>query len=197
MNHKLRRRWIIATSIWLAAFGLTYWNMETIEAIGQARQANEQLRKEIFFQHQHAQELEQVAAAHTNLFLEAESIDLGLIAVKRRIETLSADFGLTELALCTETNAAQPDRVPCSLTLRGSFERVVGFLAALQPHAYLAITQSTLTVSEETHAVDLKLAFSVHMQNGPMTPEPAPAEPLANPTEQNHRATGELEANPL
>jgi hypothetical protein len=179
MKSKLRTRWIIAGCVWLLALGLTWWNCAKIDTLAAAREVNEALRKELSFQRQNAKRLEQVTATHERLFLAVESVDLGMIAVRDRLQALAAAFDLRDLKMNTEMNQAMEGQISCTLALNGPFENVVGFLSAVHPYAHLTVHSATIKAETGSREVAVELALAIHYKI--VVPQ-APAETLPQMT---------------
>ncbi|MBI5550843.1 MAG: hypothetical protein HY911_04990 [Desulfobacterales bacterium] len=164
MNSKLRTRWTVLGCIWLLALGFTGWNLARIDTVAAGRLENDNLRREIDFQRLNARRLEQVAARRQALFLNVESLDLGMVALRYRLRALAAAFHLEDLAIEVEANGIADDRLPCRLSLKGAFENTVGFLTALNEYAYLIPRQSNLAAIENAHTVRLEMSFFVQFK---------------------------------
>jgi Tfp pilus assembly protein PilO len=187
VNSKFRIRWALIGCIWLTTLGFTAWNLAKIDAVAAGRIENENLRREIHFQRHNAQRLEQVAARRQALFMEVESLDLGMVALRYRLRALAAAFHLEGLALEVEANENADDRVPCRLSLTGRFENTVGFLTALNEYPYLVPRQSLIAAAENNHTVRVEMAFFVQFK---IVAQAAPAEPLPKLTNQALEAQG-------
>jgi len=187
MNSKFRICWALVGCIWLTTLGFTGWNLAKIDAVAAGRLENENLRREIHFQRHNAQRLEQVAAHRQALFMAVESLDLGMVALRYRLRALAAAFHLEGLAIEVEANESADDRVPCRLSLAGTFENMVGFLTALNEYAYLTPRQSLIAAAEQGHSVRLEMSFYVQFKI--VAPAP-PAETLPEMTTQPLDAEG-------
>jgi hypothetical protein len=177
MKSKLRLRWTILGCVWLATLAVTGWNLAKIDTVAAGRLANENLRREIHFQRHHAQRMEQVMASRQTLFMEVESLDLGMVALRHRLLALAAAFHIEDLTIDVETGENEDGRVACRLALAGGFEGTVGFLNALNEYAYLTPRQIQVSAVDEAHNVRLELSFFIQFKMI------APAVPAENPPE--------------
>jgi hypothetical protein len=180
MNRKLRTRWIVLGCVWLAVLGLTGWNLARIDDVAAARRATERLRREVHFQRHNAQRLEQMLARHKALFMDVESLDLGMVSLRDRARALAAAFGIEDLAVDAEMNQIDGDRIPCRISAMGGFENTVGFLTALNGYDYLIPRQ--IMISPVPSAPTVRLEITCFIQFKIMAP--APAETLPNVTTQ-------------
>jgi hypothetical protein len=188
MKSKLQTRWIWVACVWVLALGLTWWNCAKIDTLAAAGDINEQLRKELSFQRQNAKRLEQVTAAHEKLFLAVESVDLGVIAVRDRLYALAAAFDLRDLKMSTDMNQALDGEIPCTLTLSGPFENIVGFLSAVHPYAHLTVRRANIKAVANDRKVEIELALAVHYKI--MVP-PAPTDTLQQVTSHGAAPEGQ------
>ncbi len=187
MNSKLRLRWTVLGFIWLISIGFTGWNLAKIDAVAAGRIENENLRKESLFQRHNAQRLEQIAARQQALFMEVESLDLGMVALRCRLRALAAAFHLEDLVIEAELNQVGDNRIPCRVTLAGAFENVIGFLTALSEYAYLLPRQTQIGLLPSASSVHLEMSLFVQYK---IVAPAAPAEPLPKMTTQPSEAQG-------
>ena len=181
MKSKLHMRWMVLSGIWLAALGLTGWNLAKVDRVAEARVAIESLRKEIHFQRFNAQQLEQVAARHEALFLHVESLDLGMVTLRYHLSALTAAFHLQDLVIDAEMNQIAEGRIPCRLSLTGEFENTVGFLTALDAYPYLMARQTLIAAAPDAHIIRLEMSLFVQYK---IVPPALPAETLPKVTVQ-------------
>lgn len=164
MSSKMKMRWIAVCCIWAVALAATYWNGIKIDAVASAREKNEQMRQEIFFQDRNAPKLTQILRSHDALFLPVESIDLGIVAVRSRLGALTAAFALSGLQMQAEVAQAAQDQVPWRLSIHGPLNNVVGFLTALQKYLYLTVQQANIKAAQDANEVDVEIELLLHYQ---------------------------------
>lgn len=187
MKSKLQMRWTVFACVWLAALGLTGWNLAKIDGVAAARMANESLRREIHFQRHNAQRLEQVAARREALFMGVESLDLGMVELRYRLRALAAAFNLPDIVIDAEMNQTADGRIPCRLSLTGAFENTVGFLTALNEYTYLTPRQTLIGAVADAGTVRLEMTFFVQYK---IVAPALPAAPLPEVTAQPSEAGG-------
>ena len=170
MKKNLKNRWLIVGAVWLAALSLTVWNVIRVDGISSAQQTNDRLQREKAFQQRHHDQLKHVETVYDSLFLNVESLNLGLITLRGDVLALAAAFGMTEAILSSDPAQASEDQIPLTLRVRGPFRKTAEFLSVLEKIPYLRITRSFFKVmaagGTETE-ITLTLRFKVKPQTGP------------------------------
>ncbi|MDA8138050.1 MAG: hypothetical protein M0036_05285 [Desulfobacteraceae bacterium] len=164
MNSKMKLRWMVVAGIWGLALVMTLWNTLRIDDVARARDKSEQIRKEIAFQHQNAQTLSRLLKFHDALYLRVESVDLGIVSVRGRVQALAAAFDLQGFSMLPEAGQITEELVPFHLSMQGSMANVAGFLTALQKFSYLQVRQASVKTAREAGAIELEFDLSLHYQ---------------------------------
>jgi hypothetical protein len=166
MKTKINHLWLSVGIIWLAALFITYGNHGRINALAAIRENNEQLRKEMLFQHRNDQKLAQIQKAHASHYLQVASIKLGLETVRSHLHTLAARLGLKNLKIEYQTAQATESQVPFSLAAAGDFANAKRFLLALRVLPHLAIRHSSITILTPTAEaeIEMELYFQFKIQ---------------------------------
>lgn len=174
MSSALKIRWIVVCCVWGGALILTFWNSLKIDGVTHAREKSEQIRREIVFQRQNTLQLSQILATQNAMYLPVESVDLGIVAARSRLQSLAAAFGLKEFKLLVETAQMSEEQAPFALSAQGPLPQVVGFLTALQKYLYLKPTQTRIMTARESGWVDLEIRLLLQYRiSSPEEPGPA------------------------
>jgi len=166
MKIKINHLWLSVGIIWLAALFTTYGNHGRIDALSAIRENNEQLRKEMLFQHRNDHKLAQIQKAHASHYLPVASIKLGLETVRSHLHALAARLDLKNLKIEYQTAQATESQVPLSLSMTGDFANIKRFILALRALPHLALKHSSITLStpKAEAGIEMELYFNFTIQ---------------------------------
>ncbi len=156
MRSKLNIRWLAVSGIWLAALALTYWNAVGIDSVAAAREKNAHMLTAISFQRQNAPQLTQVLASNGALTLKSESVDLGIVEVRSRLNNLGARASLRNLKMATQVIAEAENQVLCDVSGEGQLHHVVNFLSGLEAYPYLTVRNMRIRPAADSDGVEME-----------------------------------------
>jgi hypothetical protein len=131
-------------ALWAGALLGAFWNHQAIDAILSIQAQNQALRRELIFQQQNARRLARIQEEHAQLFISAESLQLGMLTAKSILSELASrlELAIRQITLATPQKGAET--LSLSLSFSGSIEKIVHFLSSLAPHRFLHPKQITL-----------------------------------------------------
>jgi Tfp pilus assembly protein PilO len=162
MKPTFNHLWVLSGIIWLAALFATYGNHSRIDALATIRENNEQLRKEMLFQHRNDRRLAQIQKTYASYFLPVASIKLGFESVRSQLQALAVQLGLKNLKIECQTAQATEAQVPFSLGMLGDFEKAKRFTSILHRLPHLAIRSSSISVS--TPGAEAEIEMELYFQ---------------------------------
>jgi hypothetical protein len=178
---RMNQLWLATVMMWLVAFGLTCWNVSTIEAVALVRDQNERLRKEMIFHRQYSAKLESVRQIADTFFLPVDSVKLGYIGVQSHLQSLAAVFGLGNVKITRQMGQATPEQLPITVAFEGTLEGTMQFLFSLREYPYLSIDHTQIkldSVRGAEVAIDLSFQFHLNPSDGFA---PSPLQTTRNP----------------
>jgi hypothetical protein len=180
MNALLKNRWLWVAAAWAGALFLSFWNHQTIDTILSMQAQNQALRRELIFQQQNARKLGRIREEHAKLYFPAESVQLGMLAVKSMLSELTSklEIDLNQVSLSPPEKGM--DTVLLNLSVSGSLERIARFLTALNAHRYLHQKQVGIKLDPKNGdgSCELSMALRCRIQQ-PGVNESRPNEPVA------------------
>jgi Tfp pilus assembly protein PilO len=169
MKSKINHLWLSVGIIWLAALFTTYGNHSRIDALAAIRENNEQLRKEILFQHRNDRQLAQIQKAYASHYLPVASIRLGLETTRSHLHALAARLALKNLKIEYQAAQATEAQLPFNLAMVGDFANAKRFIFALHALPHLVIKHSSITIltpkAEANIEMELYLQFKIQPEN--------------------------------
>ena len=84
MMDSMRNKWILTGFLWSAVVLITLYNASEIKRLKLAREEMETLRMDEQFWQQHSESIAGISAEGNRLFLDIESVDLGLLTIDNR-----------------------------------------------------------------------------------------------------------------
>jgi hypothetical protein len=180
MSVLLKNRWLWVATLWAGALFLSFWNHQTIDAILSLHAQNQNLRRELMFQQQNARKLDRILEEHAKLFFPAESIQLGMLAVKGMLTELASRLELNLSQITLSPPQKEAETVLMSLSFSGPFERIIRFLTMLNAHRYLHQKQVGIKLDSKNGdgSCELSMALRFRIQQ-PALNESMPNEPVA------------------
>ena len=121
MMDSMRNKWILTAFVWSAVVLITLYNSSEIRRLKLAREEMETLRMDEKFWQQHSESTAGISAEGKRLFLDVESVDLGLLTIDNRIKKLSSDRHLSPITLNRQPITATEGQVPVDVSFTGSF----------------------------------------------------------------------------
>lgn len=180
MKAWLTNRWLWVSVSWAGALFLAFWNHQTIDAILSIQSQNQTLRRELMFQQQNARKLDRIEEEHAKLFLRAESVQLGVLAVKSILGELASRFELNLSQVTIAPPQKGTEAVLLNLSFSGPMERVTRFLAALDAHRYLRHKQVGIRLDSKSGEGSCELSMLLRCRiQPPVLNESRPNEPTA------------------
>jgi hypothetical protein len=150
MTALLMNRWVWVAGLWTGALFLFFWNHHAIDRVLAIQAQNHGLRSELTFQQQAAPKLERIQNEHSKLFLTADSIQLGVLAVEGLLGELASRSGLNVGQLTSAPIQKGAEAVGLALSLSGPLEGMLPFMAALTAHRYLQPKQVVVKLDPKT-----------------------------------------------
>ena len=126
-----RNKWILTGIVWSAVVLITLYNSSEIRRLKLAREEIETLRMDEKFWQQHSESISGISAEGNRLFLDVESVDLGLLTIDNRIKKLSSDRHLPPVTLNRQPITASEGQVPIDISFTGSFANAFRWFQAL------------------------------------------------------------------
>jgi|GEM_PF-1823093 len=121
MMDSIRNKWILTAFVWSAVVLITLYNSSEIRRLKLAREEIETLRMDEQFWKQHSESTAGISAEGNRLFLDVESVDLGLLTIDNRIKKLSSNHHLPPITLNRQPITASEGQVPVDISFTGSF----------------------------------------------------------------------------
>lgn len=121
MMDSMRNKWILTGILWSAVVLITLYNASEIKRLKIAREEMETLRMDEQFWQQHSESISGISAEGNRLFLDVESVDLGLLTIDNRIKKLSSDRHLPPITLNRQAITASDGQMPVDISFTGSF----------------------------------------------------------------------------
>jgi len=131
MKYSMRNKWILIGFLWLAVCLITFYNASEIKRLKLAREEMETLRMDEQFWQQHSESISGISAEGNRLFLDTESVDLGLLTIDNLIRKLSSDRNLPPVTFNRQPITASEGQVPVDLSFMGSFADVFRWFQTL------------------------------------------------------------------
>jgi hypothetical protein len=179
MTALLKNRWLWVGVIWALSAAVTFWNHQKVDFILSLQAQNQNLHNELMFQQQNSRKLERILEENSKLFLNTESIQLGVLSVKSAFSDLAARLELNILQMAVVPIAKGAETVSLNLSFSGSFEGVMSFLSALSAYRYLQDKQVAIKVDSKSgeSSCELSLALRCRVQPRPGESKPPVNEP--------------------
>jgi hypothetical protein len=131
MMDSMRNKWILTAFVWSAVVLITLYNSSEIRRLKLAREEMETLRMDEQFWQQHSESISGISAEGNRLFLDVESVDLGLLTIDNRIKKLSSDRRLPPITLNRQPITASEGQAPVDISFTGSFADAFRWFQAL------------------------------------------------------------------
>jgi len=131
MMDSMRNKWILTAFVWSAVVLITWYNASEIRRLKLAREEMETLRMDEQFWQQHSESTAGISAEGNRLFLDVESVDLGLLTIDNLIKKLSSDRRLPPVTLNKQPVTASEGLVPVDISFTGSFADAFRWFQAL------------------------------------------------------------------
>ncbi|RPH49680.1 MAG: hypothetical protein EHM85_13015 [Desulfobacteraceae bacterium] len=121
MMDSLRNKWILTGFLWFAVVVITFYNASEIKRLKTAREEMESLRMDEQFWQQHSESISGISEEGNRLFLDIESVDLGLLTIDNLAKKLSSDRHLPPITINRQPITASDGQVPVDISFTGSF----------------------------------------------------------------------------
>ena len=121
MMDSMRNKWILTGFLWIAVGLITFYNSSEIKRLKLAREEIETLRMDEQFWKQHSESTAGITAEGNRLFLDVESVDLGLLTIDNHAKKLSSDLSLPPVIINKQPITASDGQVPVDISFTGSF----------------------------------------------------------------------------
>jgi hypothetical protein len=121
MMDSMRNKWVLTGFIWSAVILITLYNSSEIKRLKLAREEIETLRMDEQFWKQHSESTAGITAEGNRLFLDVESVDIGLLTIDNHVKKLSSDLNLPPVVINKQPVTASDGQVPVDLSFTGSF----------------------------------------------------------------------------
>jgi hypothetical protein len=131
MMDSMRNKWILTGIVWSAVILITLYNASEIKRLKLAREEIETLRMDEQFWQQHSESTAGISAEGNRLFLDVESVDLGLLTIGNHAKKLSSDRRLPPITLNRQPITALDGQVPVDISFTGSFADAFSWFQAL------------------------------------------------------------------
>jgi hypothetical protein len=120
MMDSMKNKWILIGIVWSAVVLITLYNASEIKRLKLSREEMETLRMDEQFWQQHSESISGISAEGNRLFLDVESVDLGLLTIDNRIKKLSSDRRLPPITLNRQAITASDGQAPVDISFTGS-----------------------------------------------------------------------------
>ncbi|MFH2045907.1 MAG: hypothetical protein ABIK92_12260 [Pseudomonadota bacterium] len=120
----MRNKWIITGALWLAVIVLTFYNASEIKRLKYQSEKIESLRMDEEFWQQNSKNISFIITEGEKLFLDVESVDLGLLAIDDRLKKLSSKYHLENLKIEKQHASESDGYVPVDLSFEGNYEDI-------------------------------------------------------------------------
>ena len=127
----MRNKWILTGFLWTAVVLITLYNASEIRRLKLGREEMETLRMDEQFWQQHSESIAGISAEGNRLFLDVESVDLGLLTIDNRIKKLSSDRRLPPVTFNRQPITASDGQAPVDISFTGSFADAFRWFQAL------------------------------------------------------------------
>lgn len=117
----MRNKWILTGFLWSAVVLITLYNASEIRRLKIAGEEMETLRMDERFWQQHSESISGISAEGNRLFLDIESVDLGILTINNLIKKLSSDLRLPPITLNRQPITASDGQAPVDISFTGSF----------------------------------------------------------------------------
>ena len=162
MKSRLNQRWLMVGVVWLAVFAMTFLNFNKIDAVSQARENCERLRKENLFQKRHTDKLLQVTDLYGEHFKPVASVNLGFEHVRSSMQALAALLGLQNVQIDSQPGQATTEQLEFMIRMQGPCPKALGFVTALATYPYLSVQHSRILVDSvaDDAEIEIELLFN-------------------------------------
>lgn len=161
MKDKINKRWIVVGLIWAAVIFLTCWNIKTMERVRSPAERLEISRNERQFLQYNWENISRVLKKRALFHQPVESLKLGLLSVENQLQGLVAKHDLKEFRTEFHPSKASQGSMPLKLTFKGSFERTLKLVGALQKdYHYLLIKQMKIVPHQPEHNAEFQILFN-------------------------------------
>ncbi len=180
MTALLKNRWLWVGAVWAGALLTAFWNHQSINTILSIQAQNQALRRELMFQQQNARKLDHVQKEHEKLFFQAESIQLGMLAVKSNLSELASELELHMSQITLPPPQKGAETVLLNLSFSGPLERILRFLSILNAHRYLHHKQVGIRIDPKNGDGNCEVSMVLRCRIQQSTPNDSkPNEPVA------------------
>jgi hypothetical protein len=157
----LKNRWLWVGAIWAGAVLTAVWNHQLVDSILSIQSQNQALRRELVFQQQNARKLDRIQEEHSKLFFSAESVQLGMLAVKSILGELAFRFDLNLAQLAVTPPQRGAETVSLNLSFSGALDRIIPFLAALNTHRHLLTKKISIKIDPKSADGSCELSMTL------------------------------------
>jgi Tfp pilus assembly protein PilO len=175
MKNTWKRRWITLASVWCVAIFFTYYNWKSVDAVTEGREEHERFKSELRFQQEQSDRLSKIVKSSETLFLNVESVPLGLISIRGELTRFAEKGSLNVAALTLSANQNPEEGIPCHISLLGRYSELLHFLRSVEREPYYQVKKFQLQRTSKNEEISLELSLEVFIKilDGPRTIEPS------------------------
>lgn len=175
----LRNRWVWAGTLWIATVLIFLWDYHRVDLVLALDSQNQAIRHEEIFRQQHARSLERIKGEYSQLFLTADSVQLGVLAVQSFILGLTGELELAPPQFSVPSAAGGEATIMMNISVEAPQEKIVLFLSGLHRFLFLDEKQITLKIDPKTGTALCDVAVAIRCRlHTAGDPAPAQAAPL-------------------
>ena len=157
MKDSLTNKWIIAGSVWLAAFILTYGNITKINDIILARQQEEIYQMDELFWKHNSNNISGILKDKVRLFHPTESLKLDLISVEDQVQHLAEKYGFVDFSV-VENPKHNEESISVNISYRGSLKGTIQWLDKLKKDfPFMPVQKIVITTSPPEKLVKFQI----------------------------------------
>lgn len=121
MMVSMRNKWILTGFLWFAVVLITLYNAQEINRMRLAREEMETLQMDEQFWKRHSESISGISAEGNRLFINIESVDLGILTINNLIKKLSSDLRLPPVTITMQPKTDSDGQLPFDIAFAGSF----------------------------------------------------------------------------
>jgi len=150
MTGTYRNRWLATAFLWAVVVALSWWNLQTIAVVSDARVAWQVFSSSQAFIEGRSEEVASVNQRVEQLYLPVESPAFGLLAFKEELSRMASEFGLSELRIDSTAGPAARETLPLSVSFNGPLSGATQMLSTLRrTHPHLVLNEMRMAGADE------------------------------------------------
>ncbi len=150
MNVRVKNRWGWVVILWAAALLIFFWDYHRVDFILALNSQNHALQHEEIFRQQHARRLERIQGEYAQLFLPADSVQLGVLTAQSFLLELTGELEIAPPQFSIPSEDGGEATTTMNISVEAPREKILLFLRGLHRFLFLDEKQITLKIDSRT-----------------------------------------------